>query len=580
MEFKKEKPLYFESSGRLVTILGRESISNPNIALIESVKNGYDADAKKVSVIFKELKESHHLGKIVVNDNGNGMTLEEIRDTWMKPATDNKVQEPLSKKYKRHKIGEKGIARFALSTLAQKTEITTQTAGITKGYRLLVDWSKFEEDGGSFERIPVELSSFKKKKKEHGTKVELSGLRQRWSKKVLEKFIQEAELITPPTSRPENFEIDILIPDFPDISDQKLNSKFLKIAPYFFEANLDEKGFLKYKVRTPQGTKRYPRVKTTKYSCGPANFSFWFLPRDKGPYERLGVSLQSINIDEIKKFLDDWSGIKIYRDNLRVKPYGDSGNDWLGLESLRVNNPSVIPGNEQVFGYVEITKKDNPAIVDTSTRESIVGNTEFRDLKEFAVDSIRFFGSIRSAVEQKRKHKSKRKKKGPQKPRNLNEILPKKLVLKPREAFIDFGKKYPEIFYIKLEDEINGTYNYNLPNATLILSRKVVENLIYNLFEEKFPQNADFRWDSRRKQALGFGKLVSNLSEQASSFNEDQVVLVKKVVTLISRFRKEANTHTHQIIEYLDDRSELKKLKIPEIIEILLKLIKKAKEEK
>src|SRR3989344_9223195 len=167
MEFKKEHPLYFESSGRLVTILGRQSISNPNVALIETIKNSYDADATKVNILFKEIKESHHLGEIIISDNGSGMSEDDIRERWMKPATDNKLQEPVSKKYKRPKIGQKGIARFALSTLAREVELLTKPLGSIRGYRLTIDWSKFEEEGGSFERTPIEFSSFSKKKEEH-----------------------------------------------------------------------------------------------------------------------------------------------------------------------------------------------------------------------------------------------------------------------------------------------------------------------------------------------------------------------------------------------------------------------------
>ncbi len=122
MEFKKEHPLYFESSGRLVTILGKESVSNPSIALIEAIKNTYDADAKEVDVIFKEVK-SYHKGEIIIQDDGHGMTREDIKERWMKLATDNKLHEPFTKKYKRRKIGEKGIARFAFSTLGLAGEV-------------------------------------------------------------------------------------------------------------------------------------------------------------------------------------------------------------------------------------------------------------------------------------------------------------------------------------------------------------------------------------------------------------------------------------------------------------------------
>jgi hypothetical protein len=570
MEFKKEHPLYFESSSRLLTILGRESISNPNIALIEMIKNAYDADAEEVNVTFEDIKMLRG-GKIIIEDDGHGMTEREIKDYWMKPATDNKAHEPTTRKYKRKKIGEKGIARFALSTLSQELELTTKPLGSTRGYRIFIDWSKFEEEGGSFERIPIEFSSFSKKKVEHGTTMRLSYLRPKWDKSLLERFIREAELITPPTSRPEDFRIYIHVPDHPDIGDKLIANKFLRIAPYSFEAKLDKGGNMTYLIKALGAKKKYPAIKTTKYSCGPVEFKFWFLPRAKGFYNTLG----NIQIEDVRKFLDEWGGIKLYRDNMRVKPYGDPGNDWLGLESSRINDPSVIPGNDQVFGYVMITKGNNSNLIDTSTREGLIYNTEFRDLQEFIKDAVSYFAHIRKALEGKREFKKRGKR--TEKPSKTLEKIRKDIKPKTKEVFIDFSNKYPEIFYVKLESEINEAYQYNLPNAVLILTRKVIENLIYNLMEEKFSNDLVLRWDSRRKRALEFGRLMINLSDRTSLFDGEQERLLKKLIPLIGRFRREANIKTHQVMDYLDDREQLKGLRIPDIIEILLKLIKKNK---
>ncbi|XOB40884.1 MAG: ATP-binding protein [Candidatus Nealsonbacteria bacterium] len=571
MEFKKEHPLYFESSGRLVIILGRESISNPNIALLEVIKNSYDADAKEVDLTFKNLTKPLHENEVIIADDGNGMTEENIKQYWMKPATDNKLHDPFTKKYKRRKIGEKGIARFALSTLAKEITLTTKPAGKLKGYQLYINWREFEQEGGSFEKIPISFKSFRKKKAEHGTIIKLSTLRFKWNKERLNKFIREVEMITPPTAKVDNFKISVHVPDFPDISDQALKNKFLKIAPYCFTATLNKKGFLTYRAKTPKSNKKYGPEKTTRYSCGPVEFSFWFLPRNKGNYDVLGIDLKRIKIEEIKKFLDEWGGIKLYRDDLRVKPYGDFGNDWLGLESLRINDPSVMPGNDQVCGYVKITRKDNPEIIDTSTREGIINNVAFRDLKQFCTEAVNFFGTIRKVVEEKREFKKKGKRK-----KKIKE-LQKLTILGPKETFLDFGRKYPEVFYVRLESEINHAFRYNLPNASLMLARKMVENLAYNLMEEKFASNKGLRWDIKRDRPLGFARLIRNLSDNASYFDGEQKVLVKKLIKLINIFRREANLKVHQIIDYLEDKEELKLLKIPDIVEILLKLIRKNK---
>src|SRR3989338_4323575 len=115
--YEKGPPLYFKASGRLTKILGRESISNPMVALIETIKNSYDADATQVTIKFEKMDSPG--ARIVVRDNGTGMDFDGFDHIWMTAATDTKEKAPLSKKYKRQKIGEKGIGRFGLDNLSR-----------------------------------------------------------------------------------------------------------------------------------------------------------------------------------------------------------------------------------------------------------------------------------------------------------------------------------------------------------------------------------------------------------------------------------------------------------------------------
>ena len=88
-------------------------------------------------------------------------------------------------------------------------------------------------------------------------------------------------------------------------------------------------------------------------------------------------------VKNIKKDLDDLSGISIYRDNIRVLPYGNKNNDWVSLDIRRVNNPTLRLSNNQIVGYIAIGLDANPLLKDQSNREGLVESQALKDIREF-----------------------------------------------------------------------------------------------------------------------------------------------------------------------------------------------------
>ncbi len=134
---------------------------------------------------------------------------------------------------------------------------------------------------------------------------------------------------------------------------------------------------------------------------------------------------------------------------------------------------------------------------------------------------------------------------------------------------------YPHIFYNKLEDEINTAYgDRRLPNAALVLSRKLIENLVFNLLQYKFgPSSIDLYFDIKKGRAKDFSVLLENLIDQKSAFAPDQHGPIDKFWNLVQDFRTDANSKAHNVMEYLDSISQLRKFKIPEMTQILVELI-------
>jgi hypothetical protein len=147
------------------------------------------------------------------------------------------------------------------------------------------------------------------------------------------------------------------------------------------------------------------------------------------------------------------------------------------------------------------------------------------------------------------------------------------------QHLLSFKGKYPEIFYDRLEDEINMAYNHpELPNATLMLARKLIENLVYNLLEYKFGgERIDLYYDTDHRRAHDFSILLDNLKTHKQEFDLDLHETIDKFLEIVQPFRRDANAKVHKVMEYLETRAQLKKLKIPEMVQLLLKLIDRVK---
>jgi hypothetical protein len=277
------------------------------------------------------------------------------------------------------------------------------------------------------------------------------------------------------------------------------------------------------------------------------------------------------DFDSFLKILDDYGGIKVYRDKIRLSGFGNPSDDWTGLDSMSGGDPSVIPRRSQVIAMVRIGSEHNPDINDTTTRENIIRNKSFQDMLKFVQDSITVFSQMRGEIENKRQPA----------PKEPNKYVARSIEVakknSERKPLLDFSADYPKIFpwYVRLEEEINICYFASQPNATLMLSRKMVENLIYNILATKFPKEIDLRFDTGQARAHGLNKLIKNLEGRETDFHPEQRDALNKLVFLVKAFRLDANSNVHNIIQYLENIDELDKLKITEIVSLELQILKK-----
>lgn len=408
---------------RLLRTLGEELISNEIVAVVELVKNAYDADATHVLIRFiGPLKPGD--GAIEVIDNGHGMSLKTVQTVWMEPATSVKLEKRESENFHRRYLGEKGIGRFASSRLARELEVVSRRASATKEVFAIFDWSQFDDDryldevvilwedrppadvrpGGKIDllwkdekKVPAESE------REHGTILRMAGLKQDWGSKQFDALRRGlARLVSPRATKEENFEIELdLPPQFAAFSDKVEAPAVLKHPHYTATGNLNADGTyrltccaiadgiersFKGRLARFKDAKGQPEIReanegeepidVSRLQCGPVEIDLRAWDRDE-----LGNVVQRTDstLQDVRRDLDAIAGINIYRDGFRVLPYGEPGDDSFHLDRRRIQNPTLRLSNNQIYGVIVVSADDNAELRDQSNRQGLQVNQAYDD---------------------------------------------------------------------------------------------------------------------------------------------------------------------------------------------------------
>ena len=392
----------FKVSGKMARLLGRESVSSDTAAIFELIKNAYDADAESVQIIFKDiLKNNGKNAKIIIKDNGHGMDIDSINNKWMVIGTDDKEETQLSRTKKRIFIGNKGIGRFATEKLCKKVTMISKPDTMKKILSLTINWEEYEKKNITFNDVKIPLQTHERENIDDvGLELVLEGLRESWpKKKILELYETIRSIILPKEliSKNDTFNISIIAKEFPDLEHVVVKSSLLKYAPYELIAKINNNHdtnakFIIKKEGKIVETKNFD-FNDVKIKYGEAwnNFGkcklmIYIFP-GTSKYESWNDYYKISKIGHVRQILKKIHGVKIYRDGFWVRPYGDIDNDWLNLEGERVQANLKI-GNSQIVGFVIISKKDNPMIEDTTTRERLVENNAYYSMQRFVKQAM------------------------------------------------------------------------------------------------------------------------------------------------------------------------------------------------
>jgi signal transduction histidine kinase len=388
--------LYFGIDARHIRQLGQELVGDRTTAVTELVKNAYDADATTVELRF--LRAGRKEGTLEIEDDGNGMSLEDVQRGWMRISTNAKDVEQRSPRYGRTRAGRKGIGRFATETLGSRLRLRTSVAGEPTALSIDFDWEADYPAGKDLGEIANAYRLEPALEEEHGTILRIEGLYEAWGDDARGRVRKAIRLLEPPFPLAEaqaakqkrrrhavdpGFRVNVEVNGRPDHHTLRGYDDFRQAGTARVHAKVTKGGRLvahvtstRFKLdREETLPGRYPKAGAFSLDAS----YFIFIPG----------ALGGVPMTIAKDMANDFAGIRLYRDGLRVMPYGERDNDWLSLDQLSSRRTTLVPvANLNWFGQISISRDSNDALRDTASREGVVENEAFRQLKKAVQEAL------------------------------------------------------------------------------------------------------------------------------------------------------------------------------------------------
>lgn len=384
-------------AGRHVLTIGEDLIQDQYAAIVELVKNCYDADSPDAVITFCKIPENDCL-EIRIEDHGHGMSTTDIINKWLVPSTDYKLG---TRKSPRGRVmqGRKGIGRYAASILGDDLKLqTVDPNGIETS--LYLQWSQLAQYQ-YLDQIQIPIKTKQTTKKSGTVLIMRSKLSKNdyWTDKAFKKLRFELKKLIPPkadSTFDTNFEITLVFDNFFENIDDNV-SEIIKPYPildfydYRISGDISTEGFgtLIYEnKKIKNGAIEYIPFDYGATRCGALTVDIRVYDRDKNAIDQLisrGLQDESgdyVTKQQARRLLNDVNGIGVYRNGFRIRPLGDADFDWLKLNEQRVQNPSLKIGSNQVVGYVHVESEEISGLEEKSARDGLKNNDAYESLKK------------------------------------------------------------------------------------------------------------------------------------------------------------------------------------------------------
>ena len=375
--------LQFRVSAELKNILGRDLITSPDIAILELVKNSYDAHASKVEITFDD-------DYLCIADNGKGMSKSDLINKWLFVAysakSDGTEDKSYRSKFKRHYAGAKGIGRMSCDRLARYLTLTTRSADENKTEILHVDWNVFEIDKHTeFDTVKIPHETLDEIPKlplnsTYGTILEFAGLHLPWNHEDIKRLKKSLEkMINPFSGTDDDFQIEIIAPKMKE-DDEKSESRHdvvngiiensiadvLKLKTTQIESRIENDVIVT--TLTDRGIKMYEieEENTDFRELSSASISLFFLNRAAKYNFTARMGIEPVN----------YGNVFLFRNGFRILPFGDYNDDSWGLNQRQQQGYNRRLGTRDLFGRVDVETDDVDLIKEVSSRDGGLIKTE------------------------------------------------------------------------------------------------------------------------------------------------------------------------------------------------------------
>jgi signal transduction histidine kinase len=392
--------MHFKFSPNILNRLGEELIPNPDQGIIELVKNSYDADATECTV---ELVNTYTTGGLlIISDNGVGMDISAISEGWLVLGRSKKAaREPTA--LGRLPVGDKGLGRLA--ALRQGSQVTLKTRPkneVGVEYLLTINWHDFEQaylvEDISFDVIKSSTDQGQ------GTDIIIHDLSIKFGRREVKRLARELLLLADPFDNHVAFRPRLIAPEFVDLEKQ-VNEAYFEDAELHLKAHLNTDGIAEASVLDWKGSLLFHadhhELSEEAYRTAPAEFELWvFLLNPQN------FSAKKASFGEVRDWLAEVGNVHLYHRGLRVKPYGDQGDDWLRINLARSRNPEVRPSTSTVIGRV-IANDPDDLLIQKTDRLGFLENESFLELRRFAIDVLDWMAKVRLKETEKKREQVK-----------------------------------------------------------------------------------------------------------------------------------------------------------------------------
>ena len=408
----------FAITPRVIAHLGEDLIKNENIALVELVKNSYDAQATFCEIEFFFIGDE--LSKVTITDDGIGMDLNTVENAWLVIGTDNKKKQLEHPSTGRLPLGEKGIGRLGVHKLGRKIRVQTHKNGHNE-VLIDIDWTKLA-NAQSIDDFPIQITEhvLSSLPMPHGTKITISDLKGEWNRRKLRNVYRDlASLNSPFNERTDSFVVKVksntnVFEGLPPIADilkvamyrghciiegNEVKDFCYQFTPWDSLSNIqgkeirslsDEDRYLKRRKDIATSRTRNKVIledfDLSDYKIGKIVLDFYIFEKDTAVFSFMNMERTILN-----NYLRENSGVRVYRDGVRIYNYGEKDSDWLSLDFNRLKRAGDNISNNIIIGSVGISRRDSADLKEKTNREGFIENEAyfaFVDAVTYALDLI------------------------------------------------------------------------------------------------------------------------------------------------------------------------------------------------